>query len=68
MHKNSLSAIYAFLAGTAIKLTAYFVVFYPVFKADGKITKPEFFTFFLPYAVSLFIEIIFLAQHLKQPK
>lgn len=68
INKAPLSGMYAFVTGSAIKLACYFIVFYPVFKSDGKLTKPEFFTFFVPYALSLTLEIIYLVKYLKHTK
>ena len=35
---------------------------YPEMKADGGISRPEFFTFFIPYLIALLWETYFLMQ------
>ena len=56
---------YYFLAGTAIKFVAFFIYVLPKFKEDGEQTTEEFFSFFIPYMVALFVEtisLLFLAK------
>lgn len=48
-----------------IKLLLVFIVFIPLFKQDGKISKPEFITFFIPYAICLLFTVLFLIGRLK---
>ena len=55
-NKQKESLGYYFLVGTLIKFLVFFIIILPVFKEDGVVTKPEFFSFFIPYVVSLFIE------------
>lgn len=47
---------FLFLAGSLLKFAVYFTFFYPVYKADDLLTRPEFFSFFIPYAVCLLFE------------
>ena len=58
--KENLSSLY--LLTVALKLSVYFLFFAPNFKIDGIITRPEFFIFFVPYAIGLLVEIIVLAR------
>jgi len=46
----------------ALKLIVYFLFFHPQFQLDGTVTRNEFFMFFVPYALGLLAEIIFLAR------
>lgn len=62
--KNSLG--YFFMFGSMAKFALYFVVFAPLFRADGQIAKSEFFTFFVPYALSLIVETTVLVRQLNQ--
>jgi F0F1-type ATP synthase assembly protein I len=57
---------FIFLAGSGIKFLAFFLFIYPVFHADGELTKSEFGVFFIPYATSTAVEIIHLARILNK--
>ena len=61
--KENLSSLY--LLTVALKLSVYFLFFAPHFKIDGIITRPEFFIFFVPYAIGLLVEIILLARRFR---
>ena len=58
--KNNLATLY--LTTVLLKLGAYFVYFRPLFERDGILTRSEFFIFFVPYAVGLFVEIVSLIR------
>ena len=45
-----------FLLGTFIKFFIFFIFILPIFKDDGIVSKTEFFTFFIPYFLSLMVE------------
>ena len=47
---------YYFLLGTLIKFLIFFIFILPVFKEDNVISRTEFFTFFIPYFLSLLVE------------
>jgi hypothetical protein len=47
---------YYFLLGTLIKFFVFFVFVLPIFKDDDIVSKTEFFTFFIPYFLSLLVE------------
>ena len=55
-NKQKESLGYYFLVGTLIKFLVFFFIILPVFKQDGVVTKTEFFSFFIPYIISLFVE------------
>ncbi|WP_394747960.1 hypothetical protein [Spongiimicrobium salis] len=57
---------FLFLFGSALKFGVYFLVFHPMFKADGTLSKLEFFTFFFPYFICLAIETIALVKLLNE--
>ena len=61
---TSLGFIY--MAGSLIKFTAFFIFFYPSYHADGNVGKPEFLSFFIPYAVCLAFETYYLVQMLNK--
>ena len=57
---------FLFLAGTGLKFLTFFIVFYPVFRADGELTGEEFILFFVPYTLSTLVETVFLARILNR--
>lgn len=59
---RSLAPFWGFLLGSLLKALGFFVLMYPEMKADGSISRPEFFTFFIPYIITLFWETYFLMQ------
>lgn len=56
---------FIFMAASLLKFVFFFLLFYPSYKMDGDMTKPEFFTFFIPYAICLTIECIILSKFLN---
>lgn len=64
-NKQKESLGYYFLVGTLIKFLVFFLIILPVFKEDDVVTKTEFFSFFIPYVISLFIETKFLISLLN---
>lgn len=57
---------FVFMLGSLLKFAIFFIVFQPIYQADNVISKPEFFAFFIPYAVCLIIEVIWLSKWLNQ--
>lgn len=57
---------FLFLGGSVLKFVVFFIVFYPVYKADGTISKLEFAAFFVPYILSLILETLSLAKWLNK--
>ncbi len=53
---------FVFLVGSAFKFLIYFLVFDPLFKQDGDLTRVEFFLFFIPYFASLGVETFALVK------
>ena len=47
---------YYFLLGTLIKFFIFFIFVLPIFKDDNIVSRTEFFTFFIPYFLSLMVE------------
>ncbi|CAH8282792.1 hypothetical protein EV196_101647 [Mariniflexile fucanivorans] len=45
-----------FMLGSFIKFGCFFIFFYPSYNSDGNITRYEFFSFFIPYAICLVTE------------
>jgi hypothetical protein len=47
---------FIFMAGSFLKFGCFFIFFYPGFNEDGNVTRNEFFSFFIPYAICLITE------------
>ena len=56
---------FAFLFGSALKFLAYFLIFDPLFKQDGDLSRVEFFMFFIPYLASLVAETLALVKLMR---
>jgi hypothetical protein len=57
---------FLFMGGSFLKFIFFFLLFYPVYKADGEMSRLEFAAFFIPYGISLLIETVFTAKMLKK--
>jgi len=57
---------FVFLAGSGLKFLLFFLFMYPVFHADGELSRTEFATFFIPYSITTGIETIALARILNR--
>jgi len=57
---------FVFMAGSGLKFTFFFLLFYPTYKEDGQISKQEFLSFFIPYTISLITEVYFLVKRLNK--
>lgn len=62
--KNQLGFI--FILGSMIKFALFFGLFYGAYKKDGSISETEFFAFFIPYLLTLVIEIFSLSKWLNK--
>ena len=62
--KNALG--FLFMGGSLIKFAVFFMVFYPVYKADGEIQRTEFAAFFIPYLTALVLETYFASKMLNK--
>lgn len=49
---------FIFMIGSFIKFGFFFVFFYPAYHLDGVITRNEFLSFFIPYAICLIAETV----------
>lgn len=63
-HQEKLGFI--FMAGSGLKFLAFFIFLYPWFKEDGEMTRIEFITFFVPYAITTALETFFLVRALNE--
>ena len=53
---------FVFMAGSALKFLFFFLIFYPTYYIDGSISRMEFASFFVPYALCLTAELIFFVK------
>lgn len=66
-YKNHIGFLY--MGGSLLKFLVFFLVFYPVYREDGIVTKSEFGAFFIPYLICLVMETVFTAKILlREPK
>ena len=57
---------FLFMLGSFLKFAVFFIFFYPNYKIDHNINSLEFASFFIPYAICLVLETIFIAKLLKE--
>ena len=62
--KDKIGALY--VGGGILKFIFFFALFYPSYKADGTISRIEFFTFFVPYSLMLVLEVFSLSKWLNK--
>jgi FtsH-binding integral membrane protein len=65
LNKNSAQAGFVFMAGSGLKFLVFFLVFYPIYNEDSKMQSIEFTAFFIPYAICLITEVIYLSKQLN---
>ncbi|WP_368736418.1 DUF6168 family protein [Patiriisocius marinus] len=63
--KESSQVGFIFMAGSGLKFLLFFLIFYPSYKADGKMATVEFISFFIPYAICLILEVAYLSKELN---
>lgn len=56
---------FLFMGGSFLKFLLFFLLFYPAFTSDGDISRAEFGSFFVPYALALFLETGFASLLLR---
>lgn len=57
---------FLFIAGSLLKFIVFFIFFYPIYRQDGVMEKVEFYAFFVPYLIALFIETFYIFKMLKK--
>jgi len=57
---------FIFMGSSFLKFAVFFIVFYPMYKQDGDASRLEFAQFFVPYAISLTVETVFLIRILNK--
>lgn len=56
---------FVFMLASMLKFVFFFILFYPLYNADGDLSKLEFLTFFIPYAICLTTESVILSKFLN---
>ena len=64
--KLSSSLGFVFMGASMLKFGLFFLFFYPSFNADGDVSRQEFASFFIPYAISLIVEVYYLVRTLNK--
>ncbi|MGB5359349.1 MAG: hypothetical protein WBN27_05340 [Eudoraea sp.] len=57
---------FLFMFGSTLKFIFYFLIFDPIFMLDAKLTKVEFFIFFVPYFSCLLVETFSLIKLMRE--
>ena len=61
-YKQTHNLGFIFMGSSFLKFAVFFIVFYPFYSEDDVVSSTEFAQFFVPYAISLTIETIFLIR------
>lgn len=64
-HRMRAQIGFLFMGGSFLKFLLFFLLFYPAFTADDDISRAEFGSFFIPYALALFLETRFASLLLR---
>ena len=64
--KKSNQLGFIFLFSSMLKFFLFFLIIYPNFKISGSLRNGEFFSFFIPYSLAHFMEIIQLVRLLNR--
>ena len=65
IEKESSQAGFIFMGGSGLKFLLFFMFFYPSYKVDNKMATVEFMSFFVPYAICLTLEVVYLTKELN---
>lgn len=57
---------FAFMGGSLLKFAVFFLVFFPDLSEDSDTRKMQFIAFFIPYALSMIVEVWYLIRILNQ--
>jgi len=57
---------FIFMGSSFVKFAVFFIVFFPMYKQDGDASRIEIAQFFIPYAISLTVETVFLIRILNK--
>ncbi len=56
---------FIFMFASMLKFVFFFILFYPLYNADGYLSRLEFLTFFIPYVICLIAESVILSRFLN---
>ncbi|WP_136482626.1 DUF6168 family protein [Cognatitamlana onchidii] len=56
---------FVFMLASMLKFVFFFILLYPEYNADGLLSRMEFLTFFIPYAICLITESVILSKFLN---
>jgi len=65
LNKQSSHTGFLFMAGSGLKFLIFFLFFYPVYQSDDTMQTVEFAAFFVPYALCLTLEVVYLSKLLN---
>lgn len=57
---------FVFLFSSLIKFVLFFIILAPILNFEGSVRSVTFFSFFVPYATSLFLEIFYIIRLLNK--
>ena len=57
---------FVFMGGSLLKFASFFILFYGQLSTESEIRKIQFISFYVPYALSLAIEVWYLIRHLNK--
>lgn len=57
---------FIFMGGSMLKFVIFFLAIYPFYMEDGEMSSLEFGYFFIPYAITLVFETLFISQILNE--
>ena len=57
---------FLFMGGSFLKFMLFLILLYPIYKADNTISKTELTAFFIPYTVTLILEIFYISKWLNK--
>ena len=57
---------FSFMGGSLLKFAVFFMLFFPLLSEDEAARKGQFLAFFIPYAITMVIEVWFLIRYLNK--
>ncbi len=65
-NKQTANLGFIFMGSSLVKFAVFFIWFYPIYNFDNDVSHFEFAQFFVPYAVSLTVETVFMVKILNR--
>lgn len=57
---------FVFLFSSLVKFVLFFILLAPILNFEGSVRSATFFSFFVPYSISLFLEIFYIIRLLNK--